>query len=133
MPELGLAVKTQTAARTGKWSISFADTGKTAAGSPSYRVAPITPVQGGQKWHAEVWARGNAATGTNQIALSWFDVSDKWLGGVASAALPTGTTNWTKLIVDGAAPAGAASMQIHLKSGENDGTIWFDDVVVSAS
>jgi hypothetical protein len=133
MPELGLAVKTQTTARTGKWSISFADTGKTAAGSPSYRVAPITPVQGGQKWHAEVWARGNAATGTNQIALSWFDAGDKWLGGAASAALPAGTTNWTKLTVDGAAPAGAASMQIHLKSGENDGTIWFDDVVVSAS
>jgi hypothetical protein len=133
LPELGLGVKTQTQARTGKWSISFTNTGKNASGMPSWRVAPVTPVQPGQKWHGEVWARGNAATGTTQIALSWFDVNDKYLGGASSAALPTGTTNWTKLAVDGTAPAGAASMQIHLKSGGNGGTIWFDDVVITAS
>lgn len=133
LPELGLGVKTQSQARSGKWSLSFTNTGKNASGSPSWRVSPITPVQAGQKWHGEVWARGNAATGTNQIALSWFDVNDKWLGGVSSAALPAGTTNWTKLTVDGAAPAGAASMQVHLKSGDNDGTIWFDDMVLSVA
>ncbi|GAB2619929.1 hypothetical protein Aab01nite_34130 [Paractinoplanes abujensis] len=133
MPELGLAVKTQSMARTGKWSVSMTNTGKTAAGSPSYRVAPITPVKAGQKWHGEVWARGNAATGTNTIALSWFDANDKWLGGASSTWLPVGTTGWTKLVVDGAAPAGSASMQVHLKSGENTGTVWFDDAVISAS
>jgi hypothetical protein len=133
LPELGLGVKTQAQARSGKWSLSFTNTGKNASGSPSWRVSPITPVKAAQKWHAEVWARGNAVTGTNQIALSWFDANDKWLGGASSAALPAGTTNWTKLPVDGVAPAGAASMQVHLKSGENDGTIWFDDVLVSAS
>jgi hypothetical protein len=78
-----------------------------------------------------VWARGNAATGTTQIALSWFDAGDKWLGGTSSAALPAGTTGWTKLTVDGTAPAGAASLQIHLKSGGNTGTVWFDDVTMS--
>jgi hypothetical protein len=133
LPELGLGVKTQSAARTGKWSVSFSNTGKSAAGTPSYRVAPLNPVWGTQKWHGEVWARGNAATGTNQLSLSWFDINDKWLGGVSSAALPTGTTNWTKLSVDGVSPVGAASMQIHLKSGENTGTVWFDDALVSAS
>jgi hypothetical protein len=133
LPELGFAVKTQAMAHTGKWSISFTNTGKSDSGSPSYRVAPITPVQPAQKWHGEVWARGSNATGTTQIALSWFDINDKWLGGASSAWLPTGTTGWTKLTVDGVAPAGAASMQIHLKSGDNDGTIWFDDVAVSSS
>jgi hypothetical protein len=133
MPELGLAVKTQSAARTGKWSISLTNTGKTSAGSPSYRVSPIAPVTGGQKWHGEVWARGNAATGTTQIALSWFDIKDKWLGGTSSTWLPVGTTGWTKLVVDGVAPAGSTSMQVHLKSGENKGTVWFDDAVISAS
>ncbi|MBU2662598.1 cellulase family glycosylhydrolase [Actinoplanes bogorensis] len=134
MPELGLAVKTQSMARTGKWSISMTNTGKTSAGSsPSYRVAPIAPVKPGQKWHGEVWARGNAATGTTQIALSWFDANDKWLGGVSSSILPTGTTGWTKLAVDGVAPAGSASMQVHLKSGDNTGTVWFDDAVITAS
>lgn len=132
LPELGLGVKTQAVARTGNWSLSFTNTGKTAAGSPSVRLAPVTPVQSGQRWQGEVWARGNAATGTTQISLSWFDATDKWLGGASSAALPAGTTGWTRLTVAGAAPAGSASMQIHLKSGANTGTVWFDDAVVTA-
>ena len=133
MPELGEAVKTQSAAHTGKWSVSLSNTGKNSAGSPSYRVAPIVPVKPAQKWHGEVWAKGNAATGASQIAVSWFDINDKWLGGTSSASLPNGTVGWTKLIVDGVAPAGSASMQIHLKSGANTGTVWFDDVVITAS
>lgn len=133
LPELGAATKTTAVARSGKWSVTFKNTGKSAAGSPSYRVAPIVAVQAGQKWHAEVWARGNAATGATQIALSWFDSSSRWLGGASSASLPAGTTNWTKLTVDQVAPAGAASLQIHLKSGANTGSVWFDDVAMSTS
>ncbi|MFI5889884.1 cellulase family glycosylhydrolase [Actinoplanes sp. NPDC051513] len=133
LPELGVATKTTAAARSGKWSVTLKNTGKTAAGAPSYRVSPIVPVQPGQKWHAEVWARGNAATGATQIALSWFDVNGRWLGGASSASLPAGTTNWTKLTVDQTAPAGAASLQIHLKSGANTGAVWFDDVAMTMS
>lgn len=133
LPELGVATRTQTAARTGKWSVSLTNAGKSASGSPSYRVSPITPVQPGQKWHAEVWARGNAATGNTQVALSWFDANDKWLGGASSAGLAPGTTNWTKLTVDSTAPAGTASLQVHLKSGGNTGTVWFDDAAMSVA
>ena len=133
LPELGVATKTQGIARTGKWSVRLANTGKSASGSPSYRLSPITPVQAGQRWHTEVWARGNAATGTTQIALSWFDANDKWLGGASSASLAPGTTGWTKLTVDSTAPTGAASVQVHLKSGANTGTVWFDDVAISTS
>ncbi|GAA0566185.1 hypothetical protein GCM10010172_57400 [Paractinoplanes ferrugineus] len=133
MPELGVPVRTQAMARSGKWSVAMTRTGKTSAGSPSYRISPIVPVFAGQKWHAEVWARGNAATGTSQIALSWFDAKDKWLGGASSAALPLGTTGWTKLSVDATAPAGTAGLQVHLKSGANTGTVWFDDVTMIKS
>jgi hypothetical protein len=133
MPELGVPVRTQAMARSGKWSVALSRTGKTAAGSPSYRISPIVPVTAGQKWHAEVYARGNAATGTTQIALSWFDANDRWLGGVSSATLPPGTTGWTKLSADATAPAGTASLQVHLKSGANTGTVWFDDVSVTKS
>lgn len=131
LPELGMATHTQAVARTGKWSIAMTNTGKSAAGSPSYRVAPITPIQPGQKWRAEGWARGSAATGTTQIALSWFGASDNWLGGASSATLAPGTTGWTKLTVSATAPAGAASLQVHLKSGANNGTVWFDDVTMT--
>lgn len=132
-PDLGLGVRTTSAAHTGKWSISFTGTDKDASGAPSIRLAPIAPVRAGQKWHGEVWAKGSAATGQTQIALSWFGISDNWLGGVSSASLPAGTTGWVKLSVDGIAPAGATSMQIHLKSGANSGTAWFDDFAVSNS
>jgi len=132
-PDLGVGVRTTSAARTGKWSVSFTRTGKDKSGAPSIRVSPINPVQPGQKWHAEVWVKGNGATGGNQVALSWFDANDKWLGGASSATLPVGTTNWTKLSVTGVAPAGSASMEIHLKSGDNSGTVWFDDVSITNS
>jgi hypothetical protein len=133
LPGLGVGVRTTSAAHSGKQSISFTRTGKDASGAPSIRVAPITPVQPGQKWHAEVWAKGSAATGQTQVALSWFDANDKWLGGASSANLPTGTTGWTKLSIDGIAPAGSASLQVHLKSGDNSGTIWFDDFSIGNS
>lgn len=133
LPELGRATKTQTAARTGKWSVMLSRTGKSAAGSPSYRVCPITPIQPGQKWHAEVWAKGSATTGTTQIALSWFDANGRWLGGASSPSLPGGTTGWTKLAVNATAPSGSASLQVHLKSGGNSGTVWFDDAATSVA
>ena len=134
LPELGVAVRTQAAARTGNWSVSLDQHRQdTPPVRRRYRVAPITPVQAGQKWHGEAWARGNAATGTTQIALSWFDANDKWLGGSLVGVLPAGTTGWTKLAVDAAAPAGAASIQLHLKSGDNTGTVWFDDVAITVS
>jgi hypothetical protein len=133
LPDLGAAVKTTSAAHSGKWSISFTRTGKNDSGAPSWRVSPITPVQAGQKWHGQAWAKGTAATGSTQIALSWFDINDNWLGGATSASLPPATTTWTKLSIDGTAPTGSASMQIHLKSGDNSGTVWFDDVIVSSS
>ncbi|AEV83172.1 glycosyl hydrolase [Actinoplanes sp. SE50] len=133
LSDLGTPTRTQTAARSGKWSVMLTNTGKTAAGSPSYRVSPIEPVQPGRRWHAEVWVRGKNETGSTQIALSWFDVNDRWIGGASSADLPSGTTDWTRLSVDGVAPAGAASLQVHLKSGADTGTVWFDDVAISAS
>jgi cellulase (glycosyl hydrolase family 5) len=133
LPDLGVGVRTTSSAHSGKWSVSFTKTSKDPSGAPSIRVSPVAPVQAAQKWHAEVWVKGNGATGGNQIALSWFDANDKWLGGASSAALPVGTTTWTKLSVDGIAPAGSASLQIHLKSGDNSGTVWFDDVSISNS
>jgi hypothetical protein len=134
LPDLGLAVKTRSAAHTGSWSISLTNTVKDDSNaSPSYRVAPITPVQAGQKWTGTVYAKGSNATGTSQIALSWFDANDKWLGGSSSPSLANGTTGWTKLTVTGTAPTGAASLQVHLKSGDNTGTVWFDDVAFTVS
>ncbi|GIE84477.1 glycosyl hydrolase [Actinoplanes regularis] len=131
LSERGSAVRVTGNARTGTGSVSFSDTRRNGTDLPSLRIAPITPVQPGAKWHAEAWAKGKNVTGTNQIALSWFDANNKWLGQAQSKQVAAGTTGWIRLTVDATAPAGAASVQLHLKSGDNKGTVWFDDVVLS--
>ncbi|BCJ42092.1 hypothetical protein GCM10010168_65300 [Actinoplanes ianthinogenes] len=127
----GAAVRSSDAAHTGSWSAKFSGTTRADGGLPSIRIAPVAPVRPGQTWRAEAWAKGQNATGTSEIALSWFDANDRWLGQTSSKRVAAGTTGWTKLTVTATAPAGAASVQLHLKSGDNRGSVWFDDVTLS--
>ncbi|GIE76243.1 hypothetical protein Aph02nite_21930 [Actinoplanes philippinensis] len=129
--DAGAPVIVSDVARTGAKSARFAGTGRTTAGLPSLVTSPITPVQAGYRWRAEAYARGVNATGITEIALSWFDVNGKWISQNTSNRLPAGNSSWTKLVVEAAAPAGATSVQLHLKSGDNTGSVWFDDVAVS--
>ncbi|MDI6102701.1 cellulase family glycosylhydrolase [Actinoplanes sp. NEAU-A12] len=131
LPKGGGATIVTGTARTGKQSAKFTRTTRTAAGLPSLQTSPITPVRGGHRWRAEAYARGSNATGTTEIALSWFDANGKWIRQDASRRLPNGTTTWTKLVVETTAPANAAGVQLHLKSGDNKGSVWFDDVAIS--
>ncbi|MEU4625697.1 cellulase family glycosylhydrolase [Actinoplanes sp. NPDC023801] len=130
-PAAGTAVITTESARTGSRSARFSQTTRSGSNLPSLLTSPITPVQGGHSWHAEAYARGVAATGITEIALSWFDINGTWLSQHTSNRLPTGTSGWTKLSVDAVAPAGATSVQLHLKSGDNTGTVYYDDVAIS--
>ncbi|SDT78544.1 cellulase family glycosylhydrolase [Actinoplanes derwentensis] len=127
----GVATRAGDAARTGEYSARFAGTVRDGSNLPSIRTAPIAPVTAGQKWHAEVWALGAQVTGSNEMALSWFDINGRWLGQNSSKQVAKGTSDWTRLTVDAVAPAGATGVQLHLKSGDNKGSVWFDDVVVS--
>jgi hypothetical protein len=129
--DAGVPVVSSDVVRSGAKSVKFAGTTRTTAGLPSLVTAPITPVQAGYRWRAEAYARGAAATGVTEIALSWFDVNGKWIGQSTSNRLPAGNTTWTKLVVETVAPAGATSVQLHLKSGDNTGAVWFDDVAIS--
>jgi hypothetical protein len=131
LPAAGAAVITNDMPRNGSWSARFSGTTRTSAGLPSLVIAPITPVQAGYRWRAEAFARGVNATGTTEIALSWFDANGKWISQDLSNRLPNGNTSWTKLVVEAVAPAGAASVQLHLKCGDNSGSVWFDDVAMS--
>jgi hypothetical protein len=131
LAKAGAGVVVSTNSRSGHNSARFAGTTRTSAGLPSLAVSPITPVQPGHRWRAEAWARGASATGTTEITLSWFDANGKWVGQHSSNRLPAGTTAWTRLAVETVAPAQAAGVQLHLKSGDNRGTVWFDDVAMS--
>ncbi|MCO8270241.1 cellulase family glycosylhydrolase [Actinoplanes sp. TRM 88003] len=131
LPQAGAAVVTAETARTGSQSARFSGTTRTSSGLPSLLTSPVTPVQAGVAWHAEAYAKGTAATGITEVALSWFDVNGAWISQNTSNRLPTGTTGWTKLSVDATAPTGAASVQLHLKSGDNTGSVWYDDVALT--
>lgn len=131
--QFGTATWTGTGARTGSGAIFFKGTSRSASALPSVKVSPMVPVRAGQAWHGEVWARGAAATGISQLALSWFDAAGGYLGQNSSAQVAAGDSAWTLLKVDATAPANAASLQIHLKSGDNTGTVWFDDVAISVA
>ncbi|MFC4072509.1 glycosyl hydrolase [Actinoplanes subglobosus] len=129
--DAGTPVTVTDVARSGSKSVRFSGTTRTTAGLPSLVTSPITPVQAGYRWRAEAYARGTNATGVTEIALSWFDVTGKWISQSTSNRLPAGNSSWTKLVVEAVAPAGATSVQLHLKSGDNSGSVWFDDVAVS--
>ncbi|GIF39304.1 cellulase family glycosylhydrolase [Actinoplanes xinjiangensis] len=131
LPKAGGGRITTGVARTGQAAARFAGTTRTSAGLPSLVTSPITPVQAGHRWRAEAYARGASATGITEITLSWFDGNGRWITQHSSNRLPQGTTGWTKLVVETVAPRGAAGVQLHLKSGDNRGTVWFDDVAIS--
>ncbi len=128
----GTAVRARGVARTGDFSARFTGTVRTGSSLPSVRTSPVDPVRAGQTWHAEAWVRGVRVTGSNEIALSWFDINDRWLGQNSSRQVAKGDSDWTRLTVNAVAPPGATSVQLHLKSGDNRGSVWFDDVALSA-
>ncbi|WP_231956707.1 MULTISPECIES: cellulase family glycosylhydrolase [unclassified Actinoplanes] len=130
-PDAGVGTVSTDMPRNGRYSLKFAGTTRTSSGLPSMRTSPITPVQPNYRWRAEAYARGFNATGITEISLSWFDANGKWLSETTSNRLPLGNTTWTKLVVDTVAPAGAAAVQLHLKSADNSGIVYFDDVAVS--
>jgi hypothetical protein len=99
------------------------------SGVPAFYVSPINAnVTPDRTYTASAWVAGRAATGTNRVALAWFDAGKHYLGLTSSALLPTGTSTWMLLSAVGVAPAGAAFVQIHLQSASNSGAVWFDDV-----
>jgi hypothetical protein len=118
-----------TTTHSGGFAAKISQSTGDSSGVPSFTVDPIIsgPVAG-RTFTAGVWARGSNATGQTRIALCWFGINNQYLGQVGSAPLPAGTTSWTQLSVSASTPAGAAYVQIDLKSAYNTGAVWFDDV-----
>lgn len=113
---------------SGTGSVSLSNTGGTSAAVPAYQTSPIiVPTYAGQVSTASTWAEGVASTGSNRIAISWFNAQGDYLGQSESAHLPTGNTGWHQLTVKSTPPPGATYEEVSLKSSDNTGTVWFDD------
>ncbi|MGH3166033.1 MAG: hypothetical protein ACRDN0_09085 [Trebonia sp.] len=96
---------------------------------PAFYTVPVQPeIVPGDRYRVTAWARGQRATGTTVVNISWFNRQGVFMSGIDSARLGAGDTGWTELEATGVAPPGAAFAEIWLKSARNSGTAWFDDV-----
>lgn len=99
--------------------------------SPAAWDASPIPVYQGEKYRLTGWMKTKDATGTNKIAIFWYN-GNQW--GVVDRVLTqplTGTNDWTKVSVVGTVPRNAALVRVNLISENNTGTTWFDDVTLT--
>ena len=122
-----------TVSHSGHASLRMSGTSGNSSQMPGMWVVPVDAgVKPGGLVAASVWAKGTVSTGVNQLSVSFFDANGVYVGQVSSKALSRSSTNWTLLTAEGHAPPKAAYVRIYLKSGNNSGTVWFDDVTYLA-
>ena len=115
------------------WLSNDATTGKHSAAISNAEDAawdtwPV-PVRPGDHLVLAAKVRGIGATGTNAIALYFWDgVGWGYVGSVLSPPLPPGNTSWRKLTVAATVPSRAYMVRVDLISRKNQGTVLFDDV-----
>jgi hypothetical protein len=110
-------------------SARISDSNGLSGGMPAFYTVPVQPQAiPGDQYRVTAWVRGVNVTGRTVVNMTWFSSKGVFLRGVDSADLPMGNTHWTELEAAGAAPPGAAFAEIWLKSADNSGTVWFDDV-----
>ncbi len=128
-PNQGQFLWDHSVAHSGQASVELSGTTGDSSGTASWFTTPIMTVTSpGESFLLTGWAKGLAATGFNRVAIAWFSTSQTYLGQAESAGLPAGTSGWTELTVTSSAPAGAAYAEVYLKSSDNHGAVWFDDV-----
>ncbi len=108
-------------------ALMFSDTIKPVKGTSSFYTIPMQPVIPGQTWTASVWAHGTSATGQSDLTIAWYSIGGHWLGNSTSQPLHSGTTSWTQLTLSTQAPPGSAAAWVSVRSGGNNGTVWFSD------
>ena len=127
-PELAQFAADSSVARSGSASVRISKSAANPTAAAAFTTSPIKPIQPGTEYRATVWARGHGVTGEVRLGLAWFDAEGKYLSLGTSYNLPRGDSDWRQLEVRTVAPGRAASVEIHLASSGNDGTVWFDDV-----
>jgi hypothetical protein len=78
--------------------------------------------------HAQV--RLFASTGTTRVSIAWFS-GTSYLSGTDSSAADNTLAGAQIMSASGTAPEAANAFQIHLKSANNSGIAYFDNVVIS--
>lgn len=97
-------------------------------GTPQFIITPIQYLNPNTTVTLSGYMKGLNATGGNNLAIHWYDSSHNYLYSNISSNLPTGNSNWQYYSVTATVPSNAAIYSIGLESGNNTGTVWFDDI-----
>jgi hypothetical protein len=116
-------------ARTGRASgrIDGALTG-TSPDAAFVIAPPDAAVRPGDRSTATAFAQATSRCGEVRLAIRWFSVEGRSVGGVQSESVPCGTRGWRRLRATGVAPPGAAYVGLYLRASGTVGHAWFDDV-----
>ena len=95
----------------------------------AFVIAPPDPsVRPGDRSAVTAFARAASTCGDVRLALRWFSVEGRAVGGTQSEPLHCGTRGWRRLRADGVAPPRAAYVGVFLRAAGTVGNAWFDDV-----
>jgi hypothetical protein len=98
----------------------------------AFAIAPPDPaVRQGDRSTVTAFARASARCGEVRLALRWFSVEGRAVGGAQSEPVLCGTRGWRRLHANGVAPSGAAYVGLFLRAAGTVGHAWFDDVSYS--
>jgi hypothetical protein len=128
LPEQVTVAVDHTVAHSGAASVRLSNSLGDATGWPSLRTPVVQALSPGRTYTATAWAKGTSLTGTNRLAITWYDAQGRYLGATPSLVLPVGTTNWRLLTATGVAPPTTAAAFVQLQTTRNAGAAWFDDV-----
>jgi len=90
------------------------------------------PVFPGKLYKFTSWVKTNNASGETYLVIAWF--SDRgWIGNSYHGFFLTSNNDWTKLSVSDVPPKDATYAILYLRSDDNPGSAWFDDVKLNIS
>ena len=128
LPGAANFARDSTVAHSGRASALIGQSTDDNGAAPCWYIEPMGQAVPGRRVTLRVWVRGRSVTGTTTLSIAWLDHAGFQDGGVVSAPLPTGDSDWTPLSVTGTPPPGALVAQIRLCSADDQGSVWFDDV-----
>jgi hypothetical protein len=119
-------------ARTGRASARIDGAAAGTGPDAAFAIAPPDPaLRPGDRTTAAAFARAGSRCGQVRVALRWFALDGRAVGGAVSVPLRCGTLGWQHLRASGTAPAGAAYVALYLRAAGSVGPVWFDDVAYS--
>jgi TolA-binding protein len=109
-------------------SVSVSSKGSRLAGWKS-KGFPVFP---GKLYTFTAWVKTLNASGETYLVIAWFNEKG-WICNSYHGFFLTGNNDWTKLSVSDVPPKDATYAILYLRSDDNPGSAWFDDVKLNIS